>query len=78
MIQQGAHFFMEGFSKAHLKHRSLGHSDSSLLYDIKTIIHQLPSFRLIKSTVLDEILDDAPGHVGLTSISRLHFTKTTC
>lgn len=78
MLHEGAHFFMEGFSQAHLKHRSLGPSDSSLLYDTETIIHQLPSFRIIKSTVTDEILDDAPGHVGLASISRLHFTKTTC
>ena len=66
---------MEGFSQEHLKHRSLGPSDSSLLYDAKTIIHQLPLFRLITFHITDEILDDAPGHVGLASISRLHFTK---
>lgn len=68
---------MEGFSKAHLKHRPFGPSDRGILYDSKTIIHQSPSFKLINSTVTDEILDDAPGHVGLASISRLHFTKTT-
>ena len=68
---------MEGFSQAHLKHRPFGPSDRSILYDSKTIIHQSPSFKLINSTVTDEILDDAPGHVGLASISRLHFTKTT-
>ena len=77
MLHKGGHFFMEGFSQAHLKHRSFGPSDMGVLYDAKTIIHQLPSFKLITSTVTDEILDDAPGHVGLASISRLHFTKTT-
>jgi 2-polyprenyl-3-methyl-5-hydroxy-6-metoxy-1,4-benzoquinol methylase len=76
MLYKGGHFFMEGFSQAHLKHRSFGPSDRSVLYDAKTIIPQLPSFKLINSTVTDEILDNAPGHVGLASISRLHFTKT--
>ena len=77
MLYKGGHFFMEGFSQAHLKHRSFGPSDRDVLYDAKTIIPQLPSFKLINSNVTDEILDDAPGHVGLASISRLHFTKTT-
>ena len=77
MLYKGGHFFMEGFSQAYLKHRSFGPSERGVLYDAKTIIHQLPSFKLINSTVADEILDGAPGHVGLASISRLHFTKTT-
>ena len=77
MLHKSAHFFIEGFSQAHLKHRSFGPSDRGVLYDEKTIIHRLPSFKLINSTVTDAILDDAPGHVGLASISRLHFTKTT-
>ena len=77
MLHKSGHFFIEGFSQAHLKHRSFGPSDRGVLYDEKTIIHRLPSFKLINSTVTDAILDDAPGHVGLASISRLHFTKTT-
>jgi ubiquinone/menaquinone biosynthesis C-methylase UbiE len=77
MLHRGSHFFMEGFSQAHLKHHSLGPSDRDVLYDAKSIIPQLPSFKLINSTVTDEILDDAPSHVGLASISRLHFTKET-
>ena len=50
--------------------------DPNLLYDTELIIKELSSFSLIKSNVTEEFLNDAPGHVGLASISRLHFTKT--
>ena len=31
---------------------------------------------LAEANITEEFLNDAPGHVGLASINRLHFTKT--
>ena len=72
----GGNLFIEGFSVQQMQYHSGGPRDPNLLYDTKLIIKELSSFALIKSNVTEEFLNDAPGHVGLASINRLHFTKT--
>ena len=42
MLYKGGHFFMEGFSQAHLKHRSFGPSDMGVLYDAKPLYISYP------------------------------------
>ena len=72
----GGNLFIEGFSVQQMQYHSGGPGDPNLLYDTELIKKELSSFSLIKSNVTEEFLNDAPGHVGLASISRLHFTKT--
>ena len=72
----GGSLFIEGFSVQQMQYHSGGPRDPNLLYDTQTIIEELSSFTLIKSNITEEFLNDAPGHVGLASINRLHFTKT--
>ena len=72
----GGSLFIEGFSVQHMQYHSGGPRDPNLLYDTELIVKELSSFALIKSNVTEEFLNNAPGHVGLASINRLHFTKT--
>ena len=75
-LHTGGNLFIEGFSVQQMQYDSGGPRDPNLLYDTQTIIKELSSFTLIKSNITEEFLNDAPGHVGLASINRLHFTKT--
>ena len=75
-LHMGGSLFIEGFSVQQMLYHSGGPRDPNLLYDTQTIIEELSSFTLIKSIITEEFLNDAPGHVGLASINRLHFTKT--
>lgn len=75
-LHTGGSLFIEGFSVKQMQYHSGGPRDPNLLYDTQTIIKELSSFTLIKSNITEEFLNDAPGHVGLASINRLHFTKT--
>ena len=75
-LHMGGSLFIEGFSVQQMLYHSGGPRDPNLLYDTQLIIKELSSFTLIKSIITEEFLNDAPGHVGLASINRLHFTKT--
>ena len=76
ILNIGGNLFIEGFSVQQMQYHSGGPRDPNLLYDTELIVKELSSFALIKSNVTEEFLNNAPGHVGLAAINRLHFTKT--